>query len=289
MKKRVAEWLDFILEWCRPVWNRINQLFPARMGVPIKIGIFLVLISLFTLATPTLAAWSDHHVLQSVSSMNIFTLVENLSGMTDQMISDTAGLAQEVESAGKKLDALKEQEKLVASQLITHRGVHQELKRQLNGNIEAREWMNRILSRERRTYELTGQVSSLSSTISGQMSETINHLKNVSGGTVAVAHSTAKMNGQMDSLLNELDQSVDNFRFISRITEALRFLERKTGLDLPLPRDSEPNNPDPQPASPRPKKVLPRPSVPLPDLLGPLKPKSKSDKDSSGLLDFLLP
>jgi hypothetical protein len=101
---------------------------------------------------------------------------------------------------------------------------------------------------------------------------------------LAIAQNTKKMNGQVDSLLTELDQSIHNLHFISRITDALRFLERKTGLDLPLPRDSGSS-----PSSPLPKKVLPSPSAPLPDLSNLLDPKSDSDDKSSGLLDLLLP
>jgi hypothetical protein len=285
MKRRVAEWLKPIFEWFRPVWSRIDRLFPARMGMLAKIGVIFVLLILFTLTTPALAAWSDRHLLPFLSSMNIFALVENLSGITDQMVTDTAGLEQEVELAGKKMAALDQQEKLVASQLNTHKGIQQELQRQLNGNINAREWMKQILSREKHTYALTGQVSSLAGTISGQMSETINHLKNVSGGMVAIAQNTRKMNGQMDSLLNELDQSIQNFHFISRITDALRFLKSKTGLDLPLPRGDSGSSP----SSPLPGGSLPKPPVSLPDLTNPLNPKPKSGNDSSGLLDLLLP
>lgn len=248
-----------------------------------KISMIVALITTFAIASPALASWSDQSLLSSMASFNIFKLTRDLSDQTSEMLRVTEQLETEVDKASGTLDALDEQDELLASQIETNRSIHKELSKQLAGNKKARELMKEILSREEKTYSLTQQVATQANLISGQMGTTVGQLGKVAVSTGNVGTNTKKLNGQVDELLVQLDQSVENFRFIAQITDALSFLEETTGLDLPIPRQPESNK----------KK---EPDLPIPeksdDILTPLIPDGKEkeqDKNGGGLLDLLLP
>ncbi|MBA4494499.1 hypothetical protein ACFO25_18815 [Paenactinomyces guangxiensis] len=250
-----------------------------------KITIIIAIVTSFSVAAPAFARWSDQTLLPSLASYNIFGLTRDLVGQTDEMLHDTKQLQNEVAQASDTLDALDKQNQLLSSQIQTNRSIQSELNQQLAGNVKARELMKQILDREEKTYSFTKKVAAQANQITVQMNTSVNQLGHVAENTGAIGENTRKLNGQMDDLLVQLDQSVKNFRFIARITDALSYLEKKTGLDLPVPR--QPND-DKKNGTP----LLPLPEKPVEGILDSLLPNKKEPnraEEDKGLLDLLLP
>lgn len=247
--------------------------------------IVMALVISFLVASPTLAKWSDESVLPSLSSLNIFELTRNLVNETDGMIKDTDQLQKEVAKASKTLDALNQQNQLLTSQVQTNQGIQQELNKQLDGNVKARELMEQILVREEKTLQFSKQVADQSNKITGQMDDTVQSLSKVANETGSVGSNTQKLKHQVDLLLVQLDQSVNNFRFIARITDALRYLKPKINLPLPIPDliPSKPTDLIPIPLPP-----LPPIKNPIDDILDRILPKEIQLQKGKGL-EILLP
>lgn len=226
-----------------------------------QITIIVTLIISFLVASPALAKWSDRKVLPSMSSLNIFELTRNLVNETDGMIRDTIQLQNEVTQASLTMEALKQQNRLLTSQIHINQGIQKELDIQLAGNIKARELMEQILNRQEKTLQLTKQVSEQTSTITGQMDSTVQSLHEVAKETGHIGKNTQQLNRLTDLLLVQLDQSIKNFRFIARITDAIRKLKPKPGIPLlPIP-DLLPS---------KPSDLLPIPLPPLPPIKNPI-------------------
>ncbi|MFC7439767.1 hypothetical protein [Laceyella putida] len=266
------------------LWSQVKSR-TGIAGVNMR-ALFLVMLCLaLACVTPAMARWSDRVLLPNLASLNIFQLTRELSAMTDGMIVSTDQLKQEVDNASHSLDALSEQEEKLTGQAETNRSIQRELGKQLAGNQEARKRMEAILSRQEQTYGLTKEAAIKAGDISAQMGTTIDHLERVAVQTGQVGSNTAKLNGQMDSLLVELDESIDNFKFVANITEALRIL-RQPSLSAPLSAVSKvlPKGPLKEGVETVEKEVL----SPIEESLGLNKEKERSNQ-GSGLLDLLLP
>jgi hypothetical protein len=246
---------------------------------------------IFILFIPTLASWSDRIVLPALSNMNIFSITSQLVTLTDDMISETDKLKGQVEKAGQSLSALDDQKRLLDAQIATSGSIQTELGKQLDGNISAREKMEQILSRQADTYQITSNVASTASAISGQMNSTISHLQDVANTTGQIGENSNQVNGLLDQLLAELSQSEKNFRFLGHITSLLDSLQRLIGIHLPFPRGTQQEPPTGGEPSPVKKIVNGVTGLPKQIISGTERSKQgqTEEKDKKGLLDFLLP
>ncbi|GGE27118.1 hypothetical protein GCM10011571_31660 [Marinithermofilum abyssi] len=246
-----------------------------------KVALVVGVGAFFIAATPTLAKWSDDVVLPSLADYNIFGLTSDLVDQTGDMLDDTRKLESEVSKAESAMAGLDRQNTLLKQQIETNESINKELNGQLNGNIVARELMKQILSREGKTADLSKQIASTGDEVTGQMITTVNHMGKVADHTGQLNNTTGQLNNRMDVLLAELDKSIRNFRFVSRIPLAIRYLEDKFGVDLPVvPRDSNSDNQNP----------VDKVKKPVDDVLDGLPPdrnKNSEDNDSGGLSDWI--
>ena len=189
------------------------------------IGLVIILLSM-----PFLSGFSDHVLLTSLSKYNIFQITQDLVGLTDQMIHETETLEAQVKEAGKALGVLDQQLKLADQQIRINQGIRSELELQLQGNISARDKMEQILTRQKETASLTGQVSSQTGEISGQMDQVIQDFGMVAAVTGDIGENSKQLHPLMDDLMGELNKSYDNLRFIRRIVEWLDDIKDRIGL-----------------------------------------------------------
>ncbi|MBN2911054.1 hypothetical protein JQC72_16295 [Polycladomyces sp. WAk] len=236
----------------------------SRWKIALGVGIAAIL----TAATPTLAKWSDKIVLPNMADYNIFGLTSDMVQRTNGMLADTEKLATEVNKANATLDGLKRQDQLLAHQVNTNQSIQHELDQQLSGNVRARELMNAILTRERQTALLTTQVAVSGNQLTDQMIQVVSHLGKVADNTGQVARTSGDLNSRMDILLAELDRSIHNFRYIALVPQAIDFLKKQLGIDLPKPRND----------GPPPSKPLVDPK-PVEDVIKRVIPKHPSDSD----------
>ena len=203
----------------KKLWNRLN----LKAGL---IGLLLILVSM-----PFLSGFSDHVLLTSLSKYNIFQITQDLVGLTDRMIDETEALEDQVKQAGQSLGVLDQQLKLADQQIRINQGIRSELELQLQGNISARDKMEQILVRQKETSSLTEQVSSKAGQISGQMDQVVQDFGNVAAVTGDIGENSKQLHPLMDELMNELNKSYDNLRFIRRIVEWLDDIKDKIGLN----------------------------------------------------------
>lgn len=189
------------------------------------IGLVIILLSM-----PFLSGFSDHVLLTSLSKYNIFQITQDLVGLTDQMIHETETLEAQVKEAWKALGVLDQQLKLADQQIRINQGIRSELELQLQGNISARDKMEQILTRQKETASLTGQVSSQTGEISGQMDQVIQDFGMVAAVTGDIGENSKQLHPLMDDLMGELNKSYDNLRFIRRIVEWLDDIKDRIGL-----------------------------------------------------------
>jgi hypothetical protein len=250
----------------------------SRWKIALGVGIAAIL----TAATPTLAKWSDEIVLPNMADYNIFGLTSDMVQRTNGMLTDTEKLASEVNKANSTLDGLKRQDQLLAQQVSTNQSIQHELDQQLAGNVRARELMNAILTRERQTALLTTQVAVSSDQLTNQMVQVVQHLGKVADNTGQVAHTSGSLNNRLDLLLAELDRSIYNFRYVALVPQAIDYLKKQLGIDLPDPRNEEPppSKPlvDPKPVEDIIKRVIPKP---------PSEPDDPSTSPRDGLKELL--
>lgn len=203
----------------KKLWNRLN----LKAGL---IGLLLILVSM-----PFLSGFSDHVLLASLSKYNIFQITQDLVGLTDRMIDETEALEDQVKQAGQSLGVLDQQLKLADQQIRINQGIRSELELQLQGNISARDKMEQILVRQKETSSLTEQVSSRAGQISGQMDQVVQDFGNVAAVTGDIGENSKQLHPLMDELMDELNKSYDNLRFIRRIVEWLDDIKDKIGLN----------------------------------------------------------
>ncbi|MFC4077734.1 hypothetical protein [Salinithrix halophila] len=219
--------------------DRLWPLWANHKKAILAVSALIVLL----VSSPTLARWSDRVVLPVLAENNIFGLTSDLAGRTGEMVDDTRQLEGEVIEAEQAMGGLDRQNSLLKQQIQTNTSIQSELDDQLSGNIEARERMEAILKRERKTLALSSRAADKGGTVTEQMVQTVSNLGAVAENTGWVGNTTARLNKRTDVLLSELDKSVDNFRSVALLTHSLRSVENLLGLDAPLPRDKNSANP----------------------------------------------
>ena len=230
-------------------------------------------------ASPALTRWSDQTVMPALAENNIFGLTSDLVHRTGEMVEDTRQLENQVAQAQSAMQGLDRQEALLAKQIKTNDSIKEELDRQRSGNVEARERMKDILARQQKTAKLTETAAKTGNEVTAQMSDTVASLGKTAQYTAMVGSSTGNMNERVDVLLDELDRSVENFRYVALIPKL-----RDTLLDLLNLSDGD-KNPTQRPLG----EVMKDPAG---SLTGQTQEKEKQDEEdgeSDGLLSDLLP
>lgn len=251
-----------------------------------KVALLVGLLAFFVAATPTLAKWSDTIVLPGLARYNIFGLTNDLVDRTGGMLEDTKKLEGEVAKAEEALEGLKRQNQLLNEQIETNHLIKKELDNQLAGNVGARELMQEILKREKRTVKLIEQTAVRAEQVKEQMIDIVGQLGFVAENTGEVANTTAKMNQRMDTLLAELDTSVHNFRLLAKIKGGIETvknildetLKRTAGSILPSPEKSGKSSGGSAEESRKEKTAVPSPK----------ETKQEEEKSGGGLLRRLL-
>jgi hypothetical protein len=232
----------------------------SRWKIALGVGIAAIMIA----AAPTLAKWSDEIVLPNMAEYNIFGLTSDMVQRTNGMLTDTEKLSTEVNKANTTLDGLKRQDQLLAHQVSTNQSIQHELDQQLAGNVQARGLMNAILTRERQTAILTTDVAVSGDQMTNQMVQVVLHLGKVADNTGQVARTSASLSDRMDLLLAALDQSIYNFRYVALVPQAIDYLKKQLGIDLPDPRSDRPSTSKPlvntKPVQDTIKQVIPKTS-----------------------------
>lgn len=182
-----------------------------------KVALLVGFFAFFVAATPTLAEWSDTAILPYLARHNIFGMTSDLVDRTGGMVEDTKKLEKEVARAEEALEGLKRQNELLGEQIRTNENIKKELDNQLAGNVGNHKLMREILNREEQTARLTEQTAVRAERVKEQLTDIVGQLSIFAEYTGKVANTTAKMNNRMDMLLEELDSSVNNFRFFAFI------------------------------------------------------------------------
>ncbi len=255
-----------------------------HFGPKWKVALLVGLLAFLVAATPTLAKWSDNTVLPGLAQYNIFGLTSDLEDRTAGMLKDSKKLEREVAKAEEALEGLKRQNQLLSEQIHTNENIQRELDHQLAGNVNARELMKEILKREKQTAQLTEQTANRADQVKEQMVATVGQLGIVAENTGEVANTTAKMNQSMDTLLAELDASVNNFRLLASIKGGIETVKNildetlKNTVGRILPSSEKSGRVDEDPVKESPKEKVDTP----------LEPTEEQAKKEGGLLKRLL-
>lgn len=203
---------------------------------------------------------------QAEGSRNLFSMLHELTGTTDQILAHTQSLHQEVEKVQTKLGQMHEQEAVLAQQKQTGEQLARELARQEELTAQGVSLMGNILEREKQSAVITktvaGQVAALTHDVGrnadllGQMVDPLEQSRQQS----------ERLNGQLDELLREMGRSQQSFQLFGKAKDLLsKLVPGLPGIPtLPsLPIPSLPSVPSlPTPSLPTPS--LPVPSLPVP-------------------------
>lgn len=168
------------------------------------------------------------HTAVDSSPKNLFALIAQLNGTTNQMLANTEELHEQVQQVQGKLGELSAQELILQKQMQTGNELAEALdtQEQLTGTGVA--LMGQILDREKQSVQITDQVSQQADQLAQHVAQNAATLQQLAGPLNTSASESEELNGQMDQLLAELRKSQDTFKLFGTLDDILH-----NPLDLP--------------------------------------------------------
>ncbi len=152
---------------------------------------------------------------------NLFNLVSGLGQTTDSMLGHTKELAVGVNHVGSQLNQLTVQESLLQQQINTGQDLANQLALQQSLTGQSVSLMGQILQRQEFTSKLVGNVAGKAQDISASVSQNVPSLTQLAEYLDTTNIESNHLNGQLDSLLQELSVSIDEFKFFGHIRQLL--------------------------------------------------------------------
>lgn len=148
---------------------------------------------------------------------------------TREILKETEGLQAGVGQVQTNLAKVKQQDELLARQQQLMQATVVELRRQEQLAGGAKVLLTSTLDKERTTADLTARAAAAAANSMANVNANAAELNQLASVTARVQDGSETIDGQMDSLLDEMDQSAENFKVVPRIKEAIRrALERST-------------------------------------------------------------
>ncbi|HEU4963857.1 MAG TPA: hypothetical protein VFV52_08395 [Bacilli bacterium] len=164
----------------------------------------------------------------------LFSLLHELTGTTDEVFQNTKALQEQVTSVETKLGQLEEQEKIVARQQETGERLGQELQRQVDLTATGVSLMGDILEGEKRSVETTGRLTAQVEALTADVGRSAQLLQGLTGPLEESNRQSTRLNGQLDQLIRELETSRETFQVFGKLKDILQDpLHNLPNLPLP--------------------------------------------------------
>lgn len=166
-----------------------------------------------------LAGWAGATWLRPLSS-----LVPNTKAMlatTRAILEETRGLQSEVERVHVSLGQVQQQERLLAEQQALMTGLLGEMKQQEQLAVDATRLMRSILEAERTTAALTAEADRAGAATMATVNASVAELDQLAAAARRIKGGSRTVDGQMDRLLAELQNSSENFVVVARTKQAV--------------------------------------------------------------------
>jgi hypothetical protein len=203
----------------------MQQFGPSQKMRKLGVGVALVAV------VAGLGVWSLPKAGFHISpSNNLFALIFNLGGTTNDMLQNTKSLHQQVQHVQSQLGQLNTESEILNQQLQTGQDLATQLKTQETLTQQGVSLMQQILGRQKTTEVLTAQVAHQANQLATTVGSSATALASLGGQLQTTLNESNTLNHQMDQLLGELSVSEDEFKFFGQVDKMLKGL--LSGLPL---------------------------------------------------------
>jgi hypothetical protein len=162
---------------------------------------------------------------------NLFGIAASMQTTTGNMLSNTKALQTKVDGVNDDLGQLAQQEQILGQQEQTGEQLSGALARQQQLTSHGVALMKNILSREKKTAQLTDTVSKRTTGLASSAVQSEGALGGLANGITVTNQESVHLNSQMDALLSALDESIQEFKSFGQVDRLLS----KLGLGGLLP------------------------------------------------------
>ncbi|MDQ0189613.1 hypothetical protein JI721_09020 [Alicyclobacillus cycloheptanicus] len=155
---------------------------------------------------------------------NIFALVGSLNGTVGQMLQHTHALDTQVQEAQSQLGQLEQEEAIVQKQAATGEQLKQTLQTQRQLTENGVNLMQQILTEETQLSHTTGQVADQTGQLTGVVAANANQLRGLLGALQTSNQESNELGNQLDSMLAQLNDSVQEFKLFGQVDNLLSSL-----------------------------------------------------------------
>jgi chromosome segregation ATPase len=156
-----------------------------------------------------------------LASNNLLELISRLGGTTDQMLTNTNRLHQQVQEVQGKLSQLNEQVAILQKQAQTSQNLSQQLSIQETLTKQGITWMGNILEKEQQSVQLTDQLAEKSQQLANGVNKNAGQMNQLVPLLKQSLDQSSRLNSQLDELLNELEKSQSTFKLFGNLNQLL--------------------------------------------------------------------
>lgn len=158
----------------------------------------------------------------ALPKQSLFAIAASMQSTTGSMLTHTKGLQGRVQTVNQELNQLSKQEQILTEQQQTSQNMASALTTQQQLTAHGVSLMQSILTREKVTRSITGNVAKMTSGLSNNVLDSETELSGLSGSIVTSGQESVQLNGQMDQLLSALDTSLQEFRIFGQVDQLLK-------------------------------------------------------------------
>jgi hypothetical protein len=152
---------------------------------------------------------------------NLFGIAASMQTTTGNMLSNTKALQTKVDGVNENLGQLAQQEQILGQQEQTGKQLSGALTRQQQLTSHGVSLMKNILSREKKTGQLTNTVSKRTTGLASSVVQSEGALGGLANGVTVTNQESVHLNNQMDALLSALDESLQEFKSFGQVDQLL--------------------------------------------------------------------